>query len=226
MFTLHNGDCLEYMKTMQPASVDCIVTDPPYLEGDFSYMLPEFLRVAKRVVLTPGKLESFNWIARQKPFWEYCWRMSSKSLGGSACLHIGWEPILAYHPPLKPLGNDVLTFTQKIFDNMNGLHKWQKPLDLFSYLVSRWSSEGETVFDPFMGSGTTGVACVQLGRSFIGCEIDQRYFSIAEKRIKSAALQPGLFTPSNNRSTACTQASFPLLSGSQAEESPATNGGG
>jgi len=49
--------------------------------------------------------------------------------------------------------------------------------------------EGDTVFDPFMGSGTTGVACAQLGRDFIGCEIDPEYFAIAEKRIKEAQLQ-------------------------------------
>ena len=50
-----------------------------------------------------------------------------------------------------------------------------------------------------MGSGTTGVAALQLGRKFIGCEIDPKYFAIAESRIQSAALQPSLFTPSNNR---------------------------
>jgi site-specific DNA-methyltransferase (adenine-specific) len=52
---------------------------------------------------------------------------------------------------------------------------------------------GETIFDPFMGSGTTGVACMQLGRNFIGCEIDPGYFAIAQKRISDAAAQPALF---------------------------------
>jgi site-specific DNA-methyltransferase (adenine-specific) len=51
-----------------------------------------------------------------------------------------------------------------------------------------------TIFDPFMGSGTTGVACVQLGRNFIGCEIDPKYYAIAEKRIHNATLQPQLFS--------------------------------
>lgn len=48
-----------------------------------------------------------------------------------------------------------------------------------------------------MGSGTTGVACMQLGRNFIGCEIDQTYYAIAERRIKDAAAQPPLFTLDN-----------------------------
>ena len=187
--TLYLGDCLEVLPTLAAGSVDAVVTDPPYLEGDFSGMLPELKRLTSNILLTPGKLESFNWIAREKPFWEYCWRMSSKSLGGSACLHIGWEPILAYSPPKKPLGNDVLSFTQKIFNSTNGIHKWPKPLDLFTFLVSRWSKENEAILDPFMGSGTTGVACVQTGRKFIGIEIDPTYFEIAVKRIKEAQLQ-------------------------------------
>ena len=52
-----------------------------------------------------------------------------------------------------------------------------------------WSNEDDTIFDPFMGSGTTGVACVQTGRNFIGCEIDPGYFAIAQKRISDAQKQ-------------------------------------
>jgi DNA modification methylase len=54
------------------------------------------------------------------------------------------------------------------------------------------ADEGSTVLDPFMGSGTTGVACVQTGRNFIGIEIDPDYFAIAERRIAEAQLQPRL----------------------------------
>ena len=186
---LYLGDCLGYMRGMEAGSVDAVITDPPYLDGDFSYMLPDIERVSRRLVLTPGKLESFNWIAREKPFWEYCWRMNSKSLGGAACLHIGWEPILAYHRPLRPVGNDVLSFTQKTYKSMKGIHKWPKPLELFTKLIAHWSNEGDTIFDPFMGSGTTGVAAVQLGRNFIGCEISEEYFKIAKKRIEAAQSQ-------------------------------------
>ena len=193
MYTLLHGDCLELLPTLKAGSVDAIVTDPPYLEGDFSFLLPELERVAQRVVLTPGKIESFNWIARKRPFWEYCWRMSSTSLGGQACLHIGWEPILAYQPPIAPIGNDVFSFTQKIFNNTNGVHKWPKPIELMRFLVTRWTRPGDTVLDPFMGSGTTGVACVQTGRNFVGIELDPGYFAIAQRRIADAAAQPRLF---------------------------------
>jgi len=185
---LRLGDCLEILPTLAAGSVDAVVTDPPYLEGDFSFLLPDFLRIAKRVVLTPGKLESFNWIQRQRPAWEYIWRGSSRSMGGSACMHIGFEPILAYHFPIMPLGNDVLDYPIGQPDQKNG-HVWPKPLKLMTKLITHWSKPGDTILDPFMGSGTTGVACIQTGRNFIGIEIDEDYFNIAKKRIEQAQLQ-------------------------------------
>jgi len=110
-------------------------------------------------------------------------------------------------------------------------HPHQKPLEVMRWLIETVSEVGDTIFDPFMGSGSTGVAAIQTGRHFIGCEISAEYFAIAEKRVKSAVFQPSFLTPSNNRlqPTAFgvgTQAQFPLLGSSQAEESSATNGGG
>ncbi len=74
------------------------------------------------------------------------------------------------------------------FPNPNNdvLHPTQKPLDLMDYLVCTHSSQGDTVLDFTMGSGTTGVACVNTGRKFIGIERDESYFSIAESRINAA----------------------------------------
>lgn len=66
-------------------------------------------------------------------------------------------------------------------------HPTIKPLDITSNLVINSSSVGDTVLDPFMGSGTTGVACVNTGRNFIGMELDQKYFDIAKQRIEVAA---------------------------------------
>jgi len=64
-----------------------------------------------------------------------------------------------------------------------GFHPTQKPVALMEYLIKTYTIEGETVLDFTMGSGTTGVACVNLNRNFIGIEIDDEYFKIAEKRI-------------------------------------------
>jgi site-specific DNA-methyltransferase (adenine-specific) len=72
-------------------------------------------------------------------------------------------------------------------------HPTQKPLPLLMELVSLFSSAGQTVFDPFMGSGTTLVACAKLGRHGIGIEIDPDYFDIACRRVEDAYKQPDLF---------------------------------
>ena len=68
-------------------------------------------------------------------------------------------------------------------------HPTEKPVELYDYLIHTYTNLHDTVLDICMGSGTTGVACVQLGRNFIGCEIDPTYYAIAEKRIKQAQAQ-------------------------------------
>ncbi len=73
-----------------------------------------------------------------------------------------------------------------------GKHPTEKPLPLMQHIIETSTREGDTILDPFMGSGTTGVACVQTGRNFIGIEIDEAYFDIAERRIAEAQMQPRL----------------------------------
>jgi len=69
-----------------------------------------------------------------------------------------------------------------------GNHPTQKPVALFEYLLKTYSNEGMTIFDPCMGSGTTGVACKNLNRNFIGIEKDEAYFKMAEQRINAQTL--------------------------------------
>jgi site-specific DNA-methyltransferase (adenine-specific) len=69
------------------------------------------------------------------------------------------------------------------FNCQRGLHPTQKPVALMEYLIKTYTNEGDTVFDGFMGSGTTGVACKNTGRNFIGIELDENYFNIAKERI-------------------------------------------
>lgn len=72
-------------------------------------------------------------------------------------------------------------------------HLTVKPINLMEYLITVFSKEGQMVLDPFMGSGTTGVACMKRNRQFIGIEINLDYYSISEQRIKSANKQQSLF---------------------------------
>jgi site-specific DNA-methyltransferase (adenine-specific) len=71
-------------------------------------------------------------------------------------------------------------------DRTNRLHPTQKPTALLEYLIKTYTNEGETILDNCMGSGSTGVACVNTGRKFIGIEKDEKYFEIAKNRILSA----------------------------------------
>ena len=81
--------------------------------------------------------------------------------------------------------------------NMDGgkLHPTQKPLALMKWCLD-FIPDARTILDPFMGSGTTGVACGIRGRKFIGIELEERYFDIACKRIEEAYKQPDMFIPS------------------------------
>ena len=65
------------------------------------------------------------------------------------------------------------------------LHPTQKPVPLFEYLIKTYTNEGDTVLDNVMGSGTTGIACLNTNRSFIGMELDENYFNIAKERIEN-----------------------------------------
>ena len=79
---------------------------------------------------------------------------------------------------------NILEF--KCVDNYSRLHSSEKPVDLLEYLIKTYTNEGETVLDNSMGSGTTGVACVNTNRNFIGMELDEGYFNIATNRIQEA----------------------------------------
>lgn len=65
------------------------------------------------------------------------------------------------------------------------LHPTQKPIDLLEYLICTYTNEGETVLDNCMGSGSTGVACINTNRRFIGIELDENYFNIAKERMEN-----------------------------------------
>ena len=73
----------------------------------------------------------------------------------------------------------------KTAEDEGKLHPTQKPIALYEYLVKTYSNEGDTVLDPCMGSGTTGIACLNTDREFIGIERDENYYTIAEERLKT-----------------------------------------
>lgn len=90
-------------------------------------------------------------------------------------------------------------YTHCVNTNRYGAHPTEKPVPLMTEIVGDFTQPGQTILDPFMGSGTTGVACAKMGRKFIGIEIDPRYFDIACKRIEAAYAQPDMFVPQPKR---------------------------
>ena len=75
----------------------------------------------------------------------------------------------------------------------SGYHPTQKPVDLMRYLINTYTNKSDTVFDGFMGSGTTAIACIIEKRNFVGSELNKEYFELATKRIETELLQPKLF---------------------------------
>lgn len=77
------------------------------------------------------------------------------------------------------------------YPSIDGVHQTQKPVELMEYLIKTYTNESETVLDFTMGSGTTGVACINTDRKFIGIELDETYFNIAKERIEDAQIKLG-----------------------------------
>ncbi len=191
---LHLGDCLEFMRGMADKSVDAVITDPPY------GMKSHNMRLAVSMMNidwdeNPASDEQIKKILEfDKPtvIWggnyfnlppSRCWLVWDKKSFDKmtfADCELAWTNIDA-----------TVSIFRKSPQNMDGgkVHPTQKPENLMRWCIEKLTSEGDTIFDPFMGSGTTGVACVQTGRNFIGCEIDEGYFKIAEKRIHDAQQQ-------------------------------------
>lgn len=107
----------------------------------------------------------------------------------------GWESVVILHRPGKKHWNGGGHHAVWQIPKIEGQHPTEKPLPLLRTWLQQFSQPQETVLDPFMGSGTTGVACVQLGRIFMGVEIERQYFDIACQRLHDALAQPDMFVP-------------------------------
>jgi len=217
--TLYCGDCLDILPTLP--KVDAVVTDPPYgvdltakqnkwvkNVGDgyestddtpafvASVVVPviELCRgIARDVVVTPGTRCLWLYPPADDLGTIFNKSGAGRTRWGFGCNH----PILFYGkcPYLNTgKGSRPNSWDQPAtdFSDKNG-HPCPKPIGMMMWLVTRGSLNGETILDPFMGSGTTGVACAKLGRKFIGIEIEPKYFDIACRRVEEAYKQPRLF---------------------------------
>lgn len=214
--TLYLGDCLEILPTLP--KVDAVITDPPYGERthagartgasgkavliDFK-ALPdnEFLPLCRNLVN-----KSNRWVLMTCE-WRHAAQLESDGLLVRLGVWIkrngapqftgdrpgtGWEAVACLHRPGKKRWNGGGHHAVWDIPKVDGDHPTGKPIALLNKWVGQFTDEHETILDPFMGSGTTGVACMNLGRKFIGVEIEPKYFDIACERITNAQRQNSL----------------------------------
>ena len=200
---LIHGDCLEVLKSMPDESIDCIITDPPYgtntsnrdscMVGEFSNVMPLVLPELYRVLKKDGAFYCFtswkmlsDWMLRYQQYFKLQNLIVWDKKRHSGCYspsswQFTWEGVffgIKQKHKIREYQKDVLFSEEKRGTAM------QKPVDIIEKLLKASSDENQIIFDPFMGSGSTGVACVKNNRNFIGCEISKEYYEIANKRIK------------------------------------------
>ena len=195
--TLYLGDCLEILPTL--GRVDAVITDPPYginKEGwDSSfpdYLITEGFRLSDFMAVIPGIWSLGRCISLMED--KYLWTIAGHKGGGMTNTPIGfnnWQPIVLGGKTKHRIGVDAFDF-RPTDAGVPSFHSCQKPVNFMAWIIERCTQPTDTILDPFMGSGTTGVACVQTGRNFIGIEINATYFAIAERRKKEAEAQPRL----------------------------------
>ena len=205
--TLYLGDCMDILPTLD--KVDAVITDPPYGIG-----------AAKKDFAPRGKAKPRDYgggddwdnctpsvelidAIRSKADWcllfggnyfflppSSCWLVWDKlNSGDFADCELAWTNWPKAVRRLQWRWNGMIRQ-----GNEERYHPTQKPLEVMKWVITL-CPKSETILDPFMGSGTTGVAAIQLGRKFIGIEREPKYFEIACKRIEQAVAQGQLFEP-------------------------------
>tara|TARA_R110000744_G_scaffold13768_1_gene39785 strand:+ start:177 stop:812 length:636 start_codon:yes stop_codon:yes gene_type:complete len=197
--TLYLADCMDILPTLD--GVDAVVTDPPYglgkkmqggtwaaaehnkgfLDWDLQAKqewVDEILALKVPSIIWGGNLFAVS------P--SRCWLIWSKinAMPTMSDFEMAWTNL---DKPSKKINLPV--------GRVEFGHPTQKPLVLMKWCIEKLPKSSNVILDPFMGSGTTGVACAKMGRKFIGIEKDARYFDIACERISDAYKQPDLFVP-------------------------------
>ncbi len=216
MIQLHRGDCLKFLKRLPEGTVDAVVCDPPWgIDADTDYTRfsagprtqgrwpnrNHWIRIlGDNFAFDPtpwlqfphvalwgahcfsGHLPVGQWLVwikkRDRQFnsflsdAELCWtnkKPTNRRAPGVYCYRHNWS------------GFDRETERGKV------LHPTQKPVALMRWCIERLKLKpGSTILDPYMGSGPVGIAAVEMGHNYIGCEIDRTYFAIAKRRIQAA----------------------------------------
>ena len=216
MYKLYNGDCLEVMDKLisKGIKVDCIITDPPYgmnfksnyrkekyntiLNDNNLDFIKDYFNRCHSLLKEDTHIYCFcSWhnIDRFKVEFEkyfklkniIVWEKNNISMGDLKGSYAPKHEFILYGHKGRRLRNgfryaDII----KANRTNNKLHPTQKPVDLLEIFINQSTNKNEIILDGFMGSGSTGVACMNTNRKFIGIELDNNYFNIAKERIEEA----------------------------------------
>lgn len=211
--TLYLGDCREILPTL--GKFDAVVTDPPYGLNVANVMAKQSGSKYGKAAAPKSNYEAFDWdsspidtellnlvigcadnsIIFGGNYFEVpparCWLIWDKQNGGNAFAdaEIAWTNLDKPVRIKRHLWNGML---RKGGEAREG-HPTQKPLEVMRWCIGHLPDDAQLIIDPFMGSGTTGVASVKMGRQFTGIELEPKYFDIACRRISEAMKQPDLF---------------------------------
>lgn len=210
MKTLIHGCCFEELSKMPEKSIDVTFTSPPYnrkrndkyanyddtIDDYFGFLVKtvnELIRVTKGNVYFNIQKNYYNKQDVFKLFGHYAeqicevfvWEKSNPMPAAGLAITNSYEFIIVFGKGIKSnrtyTKNHLTTSVAKMLKE----HKAIMHPKVAEFFISNFTQEGDTVLDPFMGSGTTGVACKELGRNFIGIELDKDYYDIAKTRLES-----------------------------------------
>lgn len=190
-------DCLEYTRSLPDKHFDLLIADPPYgLDKKSSMGGPKLQNRA----FSRGVIHKWD-IAPAKECFDELFRISKNQIiwGGNyfdlpptRCI-VCWDKC----QPWENFSQIEIAWTSfnhpaKLFrfDNRtkDKIHPTQKPIDLYAYILRTFAQKGQTIFDPFLGSGSSRIAAYKMGFDFIGCEIDKTYFQQSEARFNEECL--------------------------------------
>lgn len=198
------GDALNLIKLIPDNSIDAVLTDPPYglnkngVKSDadlsiFYKILPELHRVLKNnsFFITFFSTKFLPRLFENNPF-KYFWQIVLYCPEGRVRSPIGQTKYMSVfifkkgHPKIVRLGKDIFIDTPgKMIEPDEGYidHPTPKPKHFIREILKMFTRENDIILDPFIGSGSTAIACIQLNRRFIGFEIDNTYWELAQKRL-------------------------------------------
>ncbi|MCK4640421.1 MAG: site-specific DNA-methyltransferase [Candidatus Marinimicrobia bacterium] len=211
--TLYLADCMDVLPTLE--GVQCVITDPPYGIGKAEWDNIDFFPFISGLYntlmsVTKSGAICFVWMPKKRLYelskleFKFDIFIETKNFAQSFPHNLMidcWVPIMMFsngkRKTISAKNYFMINTANTSFDSPNNPrnidHPTVKDVSIISYFLLHSSAVAETILDPFMGSGTTGVAALRLGRKFVGVEIDKKYFQIACERIQREYDQMKLF---------------------------------